>query len=436
MSTAQAEYLRLFTVLKTNMNKIIIFCKHAVETLTYFSMQLADAFEESGYEIFWIDLDQTGRSAWKLRQAVQQKKAVLITFNFIGLSGEEDLWESDDTGEPTVSLFEKLDIPCLNIMVDHPVYYYQALQYPAANLRTFCIDRDHVAYMHRFYPDIFCEFLPLAGNCFLDNDDSDKKPPQYPQDIGITKAGAAEPTFEQWMQRPYPLVFTANYVPVSNIDRQIAAMEPEYRDFYHEIIEAFLHNPKQDLLSCIETYLRREIPDLTDAQLCEGMSSMPAVDLWIRTYFREKTVRILAEGGIKIHLSGKDWDQIRCTHPQNLITTGHMVNSAACVQATTQAKIALNTMPWFKDGAHDRIFTAMLAGTAALTDDSTYLREQFTHKDTIIYYDLSHLEQLPHLVTDLLQHPEDLYKISLHGKNTAQQHHRWKHRAEHLKQYI
>lgn len=419
------------------MNKIIVFCKHAVETLTYFSMQLADAFAAFGYEIFWIDLSMTGLSAWKLRQAVRQKKAVLITFNFIGLSGEADLWELDDLGEPAVSLFEQLDIPCFNIMVDHPVYYYQALQYPVAHLRTFCIDRDHVAYMHRFYPDIFCEFLPLAGNCLPDGDRFMQNPMvRYPKDSGLTRQNDFETSFEQWMQRPYPLVFTANYVPVSNIDKQIAAMEPEYRDFYYEIIEAFLHNPKQDLLSCIETYLRREIPDLTDAELCEGMRTMPAVDLWIRTYFREKTVRILAEGGISVHLSGKDWDQIRCACPQNLITTGRMVNSAACVQAMAQAKIALNTMPWFKDGAHDRIFTAMLAGTAALTDDSTYLRERFAHKDTIVYYDLNHLEELPELVADLLEHPKQLYEISCRGKEAAGKWHTWGKRAEELRRYL
>lgn len=403
------------------MDKVVVFCKHAVETLTYFSEQLADVFEAWGYESFWMDFQMLGLSAWKLREALKgrEKEAILVTFNFIGLSGEEELWELDDLGEPVTSLWEKLDILCLNIMVDHPVYYFQALQYPLPHLRTFCIDRDHVSYMKRFYPKISCEFLPLAGNVSLEQ-------------FGWQN----EELFEQWMERPYSIVFTANYVPVSNIDRQLEKMEPEYRDFYYEILDALIHNPKQDLLSCAETYLRREMPQLSEAELCEGMSTMPAVDLWIRTYFREKTVRVLAEGGIKIHLFGKDWEQVSCKHPENLVSVGRMVNSQDCVQAIAQAKIALNTMPWFKDGAHDRIFTAMLQGAVALTDDSMYLRELFQHKETIFYYDLQNLEELPQQVADMQKEPYDLFETACRGKTMAEHAHTWKNRAEILKKYL
>lgn len=404
------------------MGKIIVLCRHAVETLTYFSMQLAEAFTAWGYEIFWMDFEKTGLSAWKLRQIVPQKEAVLLTFNFIGLSGEEELWEFSDEGEPVRSLWEKLDMPCLNIMVDHPVYYAQALQYPAGNLRTFCIDRDHVAFMKRFYPHIFCEFLPLAGNCQI------KDSSFVPE--------TDEMMYEQWMRRPYTLAFTANYVPVSEIERQFAAMEPEYREFYYGMIESLIQEPDQNLLSCMETHLRREIPDLSDADLCKAMSTMPAVDLWIRTYFREKTVRILVDGGTRVHVSGKDWEKIACDHPENLICTGRMVNSADCVRAMAQAKLALNTMPWFKDGAHDRIFTAILQGTAVLTDGSAYLREQFWHMDTLVYYDLHHLDELPEQVRELLAHPRRLFDMACRGQAAARQAHMWKHRAQQLKNYM
>ncbi len=419
-------------------NKRIVFCENAVETLTYFSRQLAQAFASWGYECFWMDFEKLGLSAWKLRQEVAERKkeTVLLTFNFIGLSGEAELWETDDAGEPVVSLWDKLGIRCLSLMVDHPIYYYQALQIPPADLQTFCVDRDHVAYMHRFYQEIPCSFLPLAGNCLIGCDApaadlyADHEGGLFEQEPDV------QALYEQWLKRPYPLVFTANYVPLSNIDRQLARMGPEYRNFYYEMIESFVQDPKQELFTCIEKYLRREMPDLSDAELCAGMSSMPAVDLWVRTYFREKTVRILAQGGIEVHLFGKDWEQIVCDCPRALISAGRMVTSADCVQAMAQAKLALNTMPWFKDGAHDRIFTAMLQGTASLTDDSVYLRERFTHMDTIVYYDLSRLEELPEQVGILLREPERLFAVSCRGKAAAQQLDQWKNRAQLLRQYI
>lgn len=397
------------------MGLVAIFCRNAVETLEYFSRQLAVSFQEWGYETVWMDFEMLGLSAWKMRQAVEGKKAVLVTFNFIGLSGEEGLWELDEEGTPVISIWEKLGILCLNIMVDHPIYYYKQLAFAPPAMKAFCVDREHVAYMNRFYPGISCGFLPLAGNCTT-------------QDIG-----PQEP-FWEWQKRPYTLVFTANYVPIANIGYQLGRLDAEYRDFYYEIIEDFIQNPGQGLLPCMEAYLRREMPDIREQQLCEAMSNMPAVDLWIRTYFREKTVRALAEGGIKVHLFGKDWEQMECSRPENLACTRQMVGSAECVQAMASAKIALNTMPWFKDGAHDRVFTAMLQGAAALTDGSIYLEEQLTHMDTAAFYRLDNLEGLPGQVCGLLEEPERLYRMACRGKELAAAKHQWGHRAKVLKE--
>lgn len=417
------------------MKKMIIFCENAVETLTYFSRQLAEAFEAWGYESFWMDFEMLGLSTWKLRQALadqrQQTEAALITFNFIGLSGEEELWDFDDEGVPCASIWEKLGIHCINIMVDHPIYYYKALLHSVSGMQAFCIDKDHAAYMKRFYPGIPCEFLPLAGNRLLDC--RVKGPGRKPEHL--YEAAEAE-TYEQWLQRPYELVFTANYVPISSIENQLQQLEPEYRDFYYEMIGAFIENPAQDLLSCMEQYIRREMPELSDAELCKAMSTAPAVDLWVRTHFREQTVRVLAEGGVPVHLFGKDWELMPCRNPENMICSGRMVNSADCIHAMASAKAALNTMPWFKDGAHDRIFTAMLHQTVALTDDSAYLRSQYTDQDTILYYSLHTLDELPQLAHSMLQQPEKLYAIAGRAMTAASQQHTWHHRAQTLRQYL
>ena len=400
-------------MVKSKQSKLIIFCEHAVETLTYFSRQLAQAFLEWGYEIFWMDFDMLSLGAWKLAQAVKGRAAVLVTFNFIGLSWEEELWEFDEQGMPSTCIWERFGVQCLNILVDHPIYYYKALLKTVPGMQTFAVDKDHVAYMHRFYPQIPCEFLPLAGNKELTRD-TDMEP------------------YAEWEKRPYPLVFTANYVPLFNIENQLDQLEPEYRDFYYEIINGFIRNPDQDLLSLIEPYMRREIPELTDQGLLEAMNTMQAVDLWIRTYFRERTVRILAQSGIPIRIYGQDWERVSWKIPKNVSVSKKAVDSACCVNAMANAKLGLNVMPWFKDGAHDRVFTAMLQGAAPLTDDSRYLRENFKDRDTLIFYSLKELEKLPDIVTGLLKEPEAVYEIASRAKEMARQFHTWKHRAEML----
>ena len=87
-------------------------------------------------------------------------------------------------------------------------------------------------------------------------------------------------------------------------------------------------------------------------------------------------------------------------------------------------------MPWFKDGTHDRVFTAMLQHTLSLTDDSRYLRENFTDNKELVFYSLEKREELPELVKKLLEKPEKCMKIAERGYESAVQEHTWKQRAE------
>jgi len=413
---------------------MIIFCEHAVETLTYFSREMAECFAEWGYEVFFLDFDRLGGSVSLMRERLgaDGKPGTLITFNFIGLSREAQLWDVH-TGQ---SVWEELGIRCLNIMVDHPAYYHKQLGEPVRTMTdTFCVDRDHVDYMRRFYPQIRCGFLPLAGNMLPGKNTGQPEAALLPGSAGDAESGQLC-KFDDWMRRKYPLVFTANYVPLAHVERQLNGLDQEYRDFYYEMLTALMEQPDQNLLSVMEYYIKREIPQATDAELCEAMSSLPVIDLWIRTYFREKTVKILADGGIPVRLFGKDWEMVGCRHPENLIFNGKMVGSADCVKVMSDSYIALNTMPWFKSGAHDRIFTAMLQQTVSLTDGSGWLRERFPDGDALVYYDLKELERLPELVRGLLKEPERMYAIACRGFDAALREHTWRERARTLLDYI
>ena len=89
-------------------------------------------------------------------------------------------------------------------------------------------------------------------------------------------------------------------------------------------------------------------------------------------------------------------------------------------------------MPWFKDGAHDRVFTAMLQHTLSLTDDSRYLREIAADGKALVYYSLEQREQLPELVRELLAKPETCTQIAENGYRLAEREHTWKQRAREL----
>lgn len=90
-----------------------------------------------------------------------REKAVLITFNFIGLSGESQFMVEGTDGKET-SVWDYYGIKKVCIMVDHPLYYRDQLEM-INDCMLYCIDRQHVDFIRRYYPGKKVDFLPLAG---------------------------------------------------------------------------------------------------------------------------------------------------------------------------------------------------------------------------------------------------------------------------------
>ena len=392
----------------------IIFIKNAVETLGYFSGQIALELERNGYEICFIDYERMYESMDAMLHFLDREETALVTFNFIGLRGETVF--QTESGR---SIWQEENLPVLNILVDHPLYYHSCLKESGERMRVFCVDREHVGYVRRFYPGLKVEFLPLAGNELLFSHGDGEH--------GTHRADVPEPV--PYGRRTVDLVFTANYVSMEMLEEKVKALDEDYRIFYRRITEDLIADPAQSVDAVMERHIRDELGAVPEEQLCAAMSGMIWIDLFIRSYFREKVVQTLADAGIIVRVFGADWEKIHCKKPQNVRTSGGKVDSAACVQAMRDARIALNVMPWFKDGAHDRVFTAMLQGTAAFTDDSRYLREECRDGENICFYSLRALEQLPDRVVSLLEDPVRTAELAERGYRMAKKRHTWKNRA-------
>ena len=127
--------------------KKIILAKHAVETLEFFSIQMAEAFQEAGIEVWFWDLERPEKSRKEFQSFYQKGETVFLTFNFIGLSEEAQFeWREHK------SVWEIFEIPCYCIMVDSPIYYFKQLSSVHKELTLLCIDRQHVKFVEEYYP--------------------------------------------------------------------------------------------------------------------------------------------------------------------------------------------------------------------------------------------------------------------------------------------
>ena len=301
--------------------KKLLFFTGDIETQGYFSLQIAEAMSALGHETFIYDLSRPWESTEKFFRFFEEGNTALINFNFHGMSGEQYFLDENDT-----MMWEALRIPSYNIVVDHPMYYHHFLEKVPANYHHISIDRNHEAYMRRFFPEINNgPFLPLAGTKL------------HPRKTNVPIAN-----------RKYDVTMVGNYCKPSTFDKYITRIDDEYTAFYHRMIEDLLTHPDQTVEKVAEAHLRAELSEVPEEELKKAMAALTFIDLYVRYTFRGRAVQELVDAGIRVHVFGDGWELLECKHPENLMIMNNL-NSEGCLRKLCQTKLSLNVMPWFKN---------------------------------------------------------------------------------------
>lgn len=389
------------------MKKIVMF-DGEIETQQYFTYRMRDEFERLGHEVYTFNLAKTGESLTGLMRFVEKGNTALVCFNFHGIT-PGDVFQDEQDGS---WFWDAIDCTCYNIVVDHPFYYHRFLDAAPKRYVHISIDRKHDAYMQKYFPEkLRIPFLPLAG--------TEYHPEGY---LPVS-------------QRKTDIVFTGNYSSPHKFDKYIKRLGDEYEVFYRGILEELITHPERTLEDVAERHIRSEIPEVTKKELKETMGNLIFLDLYVRSYVRGKAVQVLVDAGLKVEVYGDGWDELDCARPENIID-GQGVNSETCLKKISEAKISLNVMPWFKDGAHDRVFNTLLNGALLLSDDSIYLREILKDGENCILYNLENIEQMPERIKALLADEEKMQRMIDKGYEMARSAHTWAHRADFLSDLI
>lgn len=402
------------------MIKRIVMMEGGVETLSYFSHQMAGEFQKLGYAVFFYDLKQEESSAGKLRKFIRPRETVLVTFNFQGLEKEAGVYR-----EGIGYLWDTYHIPCYNIAADHPYFYDDRLKDLPEKYRHISIDRRQKAYFEEFYPEYVSRgFLPLAGTGLRQGEDEAK----------TGKAGA-QGAAEQ-AAPCYDVILTGNYTKLSFFEPYINWINEEYAAFYRGIIDDLLEHPACTVEEVALAHCEREMGKEPNDQLRIALHKMIFIDLYVRNYWRGKAVRTLVNAGIPVHVVGKGWEELEDVRHPECLKLHPQTDSVTCLGMLADAKVSLNVMPWFKDGAHDRVFNSILNGAVCVTDPSRYLEEELHEGDGVCYVALQDMDALPGKVKDLLQNDSGRNEIVRRGRAIVEQKHTWAERAKTLAAWI
>ncbi len=422
--------------------KTIIFFQGVYDTLDLFTNNLIDAFSVMGYGTFVYHTAEQERSREELLTRLVQaagmenksysqltqaelhalkgadlsQQFAVVTFNNLGYNLEFSLSGSKSGKtcfcgeEETENLWEFFRIPYLNILMDHPFHYEKPLRNVPETAVVLCTDRNHVKYIRRFFRNIHqVDFLPHAGvelHC--------KHKPIAERGIDVLYAGAL------------PIYTVAKMIPDLSSIREV-----DGEDMMQSVLSDLVHNPQKTTEQAIEEYVKSKRNDVSDECLQEIIVKMRFVDSYATSFFREQAVRILVESGVQVTAYGTGWNQCEWSGNPHL-TYGGKVLAPQILPLMNDSKIVLNTMTWFKAGSHDRVFNGMLAGAAVVTDDSTYMRREFTDGRELVMFSLQDLATLPERVFDLFGHISHMQEMADCGYYATSERHTWKNRAEYL----
>ena len=373
----------------------LIFGTGQIETLSYFSTQLCKAADRIDVEYDVIDLDGD-------IQALQQK--------LLEYKGDTECAAIVFNMRCDVKIWEEYEIPVYDILVDHPRRFTEFLSNTISNLTLIVLDRAHVEYVREHFPkvkNVF--FLPLGG----------------------TREGAEIPYTDRSID-----VLYAGSNSFSPYFPRLTFLQDVGEEFYSLALDMIIEQPDlsgEDVLKLIG--VSGQIDYSAPEWKGQIWKIADVLEQNARAVYKKEMMKKLSESGIPVDIYGNNWEIPGYFYHEN-IHIHESVASKEINQITGNAKISLNSMPWFKNGAHDRIFTAMLNGAVSVTDPSKYLIERFENAKDIVFYDLTNMDVMVENIRFLLEHPKMAAEIADNGRKKAEQNDTWDCRIQDLLEII
>ncbi|MCI8306450.1 MAG: glycosyltransferase [Lachnospiraceae bacterium] len=376
-------------------NILMLLSKSAYDALAYYMLELGSAFEGMGYTVEYIDGRKAGYEDLLYERTSGNEYLAIVACNAI-LTGYE-------------KLVLKNSIFCC-LMFDHPVHLYERIQMADERVLIIHCDLKSAEYIARYCPNVgSVGFVPLSGR-YIEN-------------------------YVPYSERKYDIVFTGSNIDSKSIyDTFVKEASESDIIVADEIIGIMKENVSLTMQDALWVFLDKRGIVLRDEEFHQIMGQMRAVETYMRAWIRERVVRKIADSGYRIHVFGRNWDNFGCVHPENIIMMeGHGDTS---LRAVADARLSLNVMPWFRGGFQERIASAMLCGSVALTDTSTYIEENFTDGVDIAIYDAGNIESIPARIADILDNPQKGGRIAKAGCEKARMYHTWDNRAKEIMENI
>ena len=400
---------------------------------------LGKALERHGEQVEYYD-EQAGGAAGLAKYIGREFKAVI---------GVQTYLYSIFLKDSGRYLFDGIKGPKFNIVLDHPGWLRQLLAEVPESTYVLTHDTNYIEFIKKYYPKTADSFLlPPGGmiNPYLKNVES--------RQIMELKTGSADRagtgSTPDWENRKYDLIFIGTYGDFRKKCEQIRECNPFAKKLalkYLIMLKKYLNDPAEKVFEL--TLKELGIEPSSNEEFLNLFAAMNPVVQLVMYYYREKTLRTLAEAGIDVDVWGETWQNAPfmkdSPYKEHIHVHGDLTPDEA-EKILSESCIALNIMAWHKAGFTERLANTMLSGTVMLSDSSSYIRDHFKCLDPqtaisgdtalrireseFAVFDLNEMQILPQFVRTLLSDKAALFNMAQNGMERCKLEHTWDSRAE------
>ncbi|MCM1089561.1 MAG: glycosyltransferase [Butyrivibrio sp.] len=357
--------------------------------------------DDTCYGVMRDFADTLGEELRRLGQAVIMAEPDKIDYDYLqthvckGIIGFQAVALGND-------FFKSLHGPKLQFWVDNPVFYKKWFERLGRDCYILCHDSNYLEYIREYYHLENLIQMPPAGHAPTDSPDE-----------GI------------FWERPYDIVFVGSY---------LLDLEELSGGFQRDYYEYMLKHPWLDYGQGLRTLLSERDITMEAQEFMDCLESLKPVCQKIFRYYRKKVIDTILEAGYEIHVYGDSWDMYDSPYAHRLVRHSEVTVEESLAE-WRKAKIGLNVMSWHKGGMTERVANIMLSGALCLSEETQYLKEHFVDGEEIVCYRLDRLEELPRMISELLE-SERSAEIARGGYEAALREHTWEQRARQLLELV
>lgn len=304
-------------------------------------------------------------------------------------------------------LADTLQIPHVACLVDAPNHFLNLIK--SAYTMIGCIDLS------------FCDFFQELS---------------FPQTFFFPHAVAAEDASLIEKKREYDVVMLASNMDFERIRKNWKKRYPHplcqvLDDAADQVLSDTTTTHLQAFFHLINTpYAQKNI----DLKRFNSIAILSELEDYIRSKDRVELLR--AVEGIPVHLFGQKQGWKPYLRKNSTILLEGQVSFTQVQDILQRSKILLNSMPNYKHGAHERIFSGLIQGALPVTNKNVFMERHFQDKQNIAFYRSKHWHEVPSILHAYLSNENLRSKVALEGKLKVMKEHTWDQRVQSLKESL